>query len=727
MTGTPFATVDSPGPGPASLPWAQLRAGVRKRESEALSAVSAACAQPADTVFLTAVALTLYRYGSGGSVSVLAPSQGEERGEGRIVEVALTPSLTISPTMTVRQLVAHVAEQWRAARPPACEARAPRNAETGLPEVFRADLQRCLVAPAAQFAARAVADGDACIAFTLCAAVAKASVAVHYRADLLDRRLAGQLARHVLRTLSGMAGKLDHPVACCAILSPGQRQRIVDWARGPVRDYPLQGGLKDLFERRARSAPDAVALVDEGGQGARSIRYGELNRFADALAHELRQAGIRQGSRVAVALRRSIESVGALLAIIKTGAVFVPLDDSYPEAYVRRILQEVAPGAVLAAPEDAERLAGVCAGCAGATLVPVRWPQHQAEAYPDPEGAVEADADFLILYTSGSTGQPKGVVHRQRQVLNRLYWMWEAYPFAAGEVMCQRSPLTVMPSIWELLGGLLRGVPTVIASREVARDPACMTELVARHGVTRMTLLPSLLLRLLEREGAEGSLACLRAVTVGGEMAPGSLYRTFRRKLQQCVLIEDYGCTEVNTIWHEAVGARDAGVEASPGGRPIANLGAYVLDRCGHLAPPGLIGEVTVAGGSLAAGYVGCPGAYEERFVENTVDPSMGPLLYRTGDLAYYRFSGTLELVGRADHQMKIRGIRVEPSEIEEALARHEAVDECCAVCRPDPRDGDELVVFLVPRQGARIGATELRAFLSERLPSFMIPNRVLV
>jgi amino acid adenylation domain-containing protein len=541
-----------------------------------------------------------------------------------------------------------------------------------------------------------------------------------------------------------------------AALTTGEIQAILRDSRGPAHAYPWCGGLRALFEQQARATPDAVAVVDENS-GGRRISYAELDRYTDDIAAQIVAGGVRAGDRVIVFMERTIEAVGALVAIIKSEAVYVPVDGSFPAPYVQRIFDEIRTAVVLTDSLGGERLSDVESG---APVVELRWPRsppRHSEARPQAAstesiawalrsmdsgpaatrrpgttgprlsvGQDAADAAFLTIYTSGSTGEPKGVVHRQRQVLNRLHWMWETYPFETGEVMCQRSPLGVMPSLWELLGGLLRGVPTVIASREVVRDPARLADFIARHGVTRMTINSSSFLKLADAARATGGLGFLRVVTIGGEMFAPDFYDRFHAAAPQAVMIEDYGSTETNTVWHYAVAPGDHPVTEPPGGRPIANVGAYILDRDGRLAPSGAIGELAVAGVSLAIDYVGKPEQYARTFVPNHVDPSMGAFLYRTGDLAWRQADGSIRLVGRADHQLKIRGLRVEPSEAENTLLTHADVEAGCVAQVADPDGGGELVALVVCRPQRRVAAAHIRTFMAGRLPPHMVPGRIL-
>ncbi|MDX0870289.1 AMP-binding protein [Sinorhizobium medicae] len=722
--------------------------------------------RPGDVVSLGAAALMLGRYGMGEDGVVLSLA-GDGRGD---PFVAINPGL--APGQTITQLLELIAGQAvnsmgigdaKAAGQYTSPSLAP-DLRRDI-DVFEPGCHRCLViwlgdglddgGPDGRLenARRAIAEGLATIVFMLAEGVNGLSLRLDYRPNILGRRLAKRMAVHLVRTLVQMGHGLDQSVEHCQIISTSEQRLLLNWARGPVRKYPFEHGLKALFESRVRGNPQAIAIVDEDLDGqveamaCRSITYGELDCLANDIGRDMRDAGVAPGDVVAIRMRRSIDYLGALLAAIKVRAVVLPIDDSYPDDYVRHMLQETAAVAICLSSKDARAIASLPVPRA----ILIDW-QSSRPAFFRPGSAVhddamaghqdggtardsgslaneadEANSRFLIMYTSGSTGKPKAVVHCQRQVLNRLHWMWETYPIMAGELFCQRSPVSVMPSIWEFLGGLLSGAPTVIAPASVARDPALLADFLARHRPTRFTILPSLLSRLLERDTAGRDLASLRVVTIGGEMFSPELYGAFRKLLPACLFVEDYGCTEVNTIWHYALEPRERKISALPGGRPIANLAVYIVDRFGQLAPRGTIGELAVAGASLAVEYLGAPKEYVQRFTANRIDPSSGPQLYHTGDLGFLGTAGSIRLAGRADHQLKVRGMRIEPSELETVMLQHQAVAECCAVVRKDDREGGELVLFLVPRDGACISASECRAFLADRLPAFMTPTQVVM
>jgi amino acid adenylation domain-containing protein len=697
----------------------------------AMSAINSENGYSWEATLSTAVALTLLRYGHENGISLLVGTRDAAvvAGYPRLLQIPWEPGSTLreilnsiaaAMTTSPRQDTGNRVE-FRNSRTPFLT-RDTFPTDSVLLGVSEAPNQSA--DPAVTLAESAIAKRLANYSLLLFRRRdVTSTLVVRWQHGEINGQLAAQFASHVLQSLTSMASTLDRSAAFCPILTDAEAEGLLTSSRGPVRDYPLDGGLKALFERQARATPNAIAVLDEEkSETIRAIQYGELNQFANGVALRLRSAGAQQGKCVAVFLERSIEAVGAIVAIIKSGAIYVPIDVSFPDSYLRKILAETQAVAVLTDDNGAERLAKLKQG-----PVPllVAWPSSLDQQWADPDDIGDANSTFLTVYTSGSTGVPKGVVHSQRQVLNRLHWMWEAYPFADREVMCQRSPIGVMPSVWELLGGLLRGVPSAIASRDVTRDSSRLAKFLAQHKVTRMTINSSSFLRLVAVRGAERDLATLQHVIIGGETFGPDFIATFRRTLPDCVMIEDYGCTEANTILHYAVTPHDTPLDRPPGGRPIANVGAYVIDRYGQLAPPCAIGELGVTGVTLAITYLEQPDQYGRVFVENKIDPQTGPILYRTGDLAYRDQDGSIRLVGRSDHQLKIRGMRVDPSEVESVLYTHGTIDACCVTSVPDRYGFGELVAYVVRRSGRSSTGREIKSFVDRRLPSFMVPTRV--
>ena len=528
--------------------------------------------------------------------------------------------------------------------------------------------------------------------------------------DAVPQQIVGGFLRHLRDSLQDILSQSDTAVRECGRPRGSELRQILGRSHGPNCDWPKDEGIADLFVAQARKTPTMTALV-ERGDGLRKTTYRALEGSAGAIAAALLEAGVRKGSHVLIALPRGQSAVASLLAVAALGAVYVPVDPLFPAVYIEQIVSRVAPVAIV----TMRTVQPIGEGVATLFVEDVGYAQSlQLEARSQ-------DDKFAIFFTSGSTGRPKGVVHAQFQFLNRVRWMWQAYPFASSEVVCHRSPLTVMPSAWELLGGLLAGRPTAIASQEIGRDPAALAAFLAEARVSRITVLPSLLWRLLEQPQLPD---CLRLVTVGGEMMPPDLPARFRDRLPDAMLLEDFGCTETNTIWHEVICASNQ--KEGEGGRPISNMAAYVLDRWGAPARRGMIGRLAVAGCSLASEYLNDPEMTTARFSE-PCGAEPGKRLFQTGDLAVVTEGHALRAVGREDFQLKIRGLSVDPSEIEVAAASAAGIAACAAVSAPAPREGGELVLFVELETGIELDVQVLRDLIAARLPEFMVPTRIIL
>jgi amino acid adenylation domain-containing protein len=536
-----------------------------------------------------------------------------------------------------------------------------------------------------------------------------------YNADLFERETIRRMSGHFGVLLAAMAANPDERVATAPILTEAERRRILfDW-NDTARAYPADRRLHELFEERVERSPRAVALRD----GSRQIEYRELNSDANRLARHLRSNGVGPGSIVGVCLDRSARTVAALLAVFKAGAAYVPLDPAYPDERIAFLVKDSGARAVLTETRSAPRLPRD-------SVREFRLDEIASVVGEEDDGNLLTSGNSedlaYVIYTSGSTGAPKGVEAVHRASVNRFAWMWEAYPFAEGEVCCQKTTLSFVDSIWETFGPLLAGVPSVILSQEEVRDPRVLVPRLSAEGVSRIVLVPSLLSAVLDSgiELAE-TLSKLKWWVTSGETLPLDLYRRFREALPDAVLINLYGSSEVSadvTCWDSR---GPEAVHSVPIGRPISNTQVYVLDDRRQPAPIGVPGELYVGGDGLARGYRNRSDMTQERFVPDPFHGATGARLFKTGDRARYLPEGDLEYLGRNDHQVKIRGYRIELGEIEAALQDHPSVDR--AVVAVDKSSGEtRLVAYVVAVGRVEKDARPLRAVLATRLPEFMIP-----
>jgi amino acid adenylation domain-containing protein len=521
-----------------------------------------------------------------------------------------------------------------------------------------------------------------------------------------------QMAGHLATLIREMTARPDARLHDVSLLTHAERHRVlVEWnttASPGYDDIPLM----ELLEKQAEQTPDAVAFIDGGSRA--SVR--EVHERSNQLAHCLASQGVGAATIVGVSCERSVEAVIAFLAVLKLRAVFLPLDPSYPRDRLAYMVADAGATVVLGL---------------DASLAPAARALAWSEVWPDaarrstkPVGPHATPADLAyIIYTSGSTGRPKGVAVEHRAVLNRLVWMWREYPFAPGETGVLKTALNFVDAFWEMLGGLLQGVPTVVARQSVVADPNAFIELLAAHAVTRLWFVPSFLELLLESCPDIGRrLPALRFWSSGGEPLSADLYRRFQRGAPGAVLYNVFGTSE---LWDATVfdPRRDGPVtDCVPIGRPIANTEAFILDRQHQPVPIGLTGTLYIAGASVARGYVNQDALSRQHFIPHPFSSEPGARLYDTGDLARFRQDGVIEYVGRRDLQLNLRGFRVEPSEIEILIDSHPSVRESVVVCR-QARDRDQrLVAYVVPGNGS--GDTKkLLAYLSEWLPSFMMPS----
>ncbi|MEU4770263.1 non-ribosomal peptide synthase/polyketide synthase, partial [Actinosynnema sp. NPDC023794] len=519
---------------------------------------------------------------------------------------------------------------------------------------------------------------------------------LEYRTDLFDHGTARALATRLVRLLARAVSEPDAPVTALDLLDPAEADRTRELGRGP--DHPPPGvGLVERLQAVAAAAPHRPALLF----GDLVLDHGELNRRANRLAHELIARGVGPGTSVAVALPRSAELVVALLAVRKTGAAYVPIDPDHPADRIGHVLTDARPVLVLTATPDA------------AAAVPELVPGDFADR-PDTDPtdadrsrpAHGADAAYTI-YTSGSTGRPKGVVVPVDALDNFLVAMARHFPMDHRDTLVAVTTAAFDIAALEVFLPLLAGARVVVAPREAVLDPKVLAALITSVDATVLQATPSLW-RALASE-APGALRGLR-VLVGGEALPPDLAARLRAEAVEVTNL--YGPTET-TVWSTARRLDDRPGAPSIGA-PIDNTQVYVLDRWLRPALPGVAGELYIGGLGLARGYHDRPGLTAQRFV---ADPfgEPGGRLYRTGDLARWAPDGQLEYLGRVDHQVKVRGFRVELGEIEATLTAHPDVTAAAVVLHRDA-----LVAHVVA--DGPVDRDSLRARLVAALPDYMVP-----
>ncbi|WP_062646072.1 non-ribosomal peptide synthetase [Streptomyces maremycinicus] len=516
------------------------------------------------------------------------------------------------------------------------------------------------------------------------------------------------LAAHQVRFLGLLerlaTGDPHLPLAAHAIVTPAERDLVVEEFNRTDRPVPATT-LIGPIEAQAARTPDATALV----YGTESLTYAELDARANRLAHHLQALGAGPGTTVAVSVPRSTELIVALLAVLKAGAAYLPLDPDYPAPRLAYMLEDASP--VCAVTDRAGRLPE------GPTpVVSLAGLDLSARSAVTPARALTPAHPAYVIYTSGSTGRPKGVVVSHRAIDNRLRWMQHAYPLDAGDRVLQKTPSSFDVSVWEFFWPLRTGATLVVAEPGGHRDPAYLARLIREQAVTTCHFVPSMLQVFLAEPGAADCRAVLRRVFASGETLPRETANAFGRVLPEAGLHNLYGPTEaaVDVSYHACA---PQGAGPVPIGRPVWNTRLYVLDAARQPCPPGVQGELFLAGRQLADGYLGRAELTAARFVDDPFGPP-GGRMYRTGDLARWSADGEVEYLGRTDHQVKLRGQRVELGEVEAALAARPGVDGSCAVVVED-----RLVGYVT----GDADAVAVRAALARELPEHLVPAVVVV
>jgi amino acid adenylation domain-containing protein len=539
------------------------------------------------------------------------------------------------------------------------------------------------------------------------------SGALEYNTDLFDDTTIDRMTGHFQTLLESVVGRPEQSIWNLPILTPKERQQLlVDWNQ-TQRNFP-QASIHELFEAQAALTPEATALVFE----KQRLTYAELDRRSDQVAHYLSALGVGLETVVGICVERSLEMVVGLLGILKTGAAYLPLDPSYPKARLAFMLDDSRVPVLL----TQRRLAGNLPEH-GARLACLDEFEFPASEFPRIRSGATSENAAYMIYTSGSTGAPKGVLGLHGGAINRFHWMWETYPFDAGEVCCQKTSLSFVDSIWEIFGPLLRGIPNVLIPEDVVKHPLRLVQLLAENQVSRIVLVPSLLRILLDTYSDLGSrLPRLKYWVSSGETLPLELAQLFRERVPEGILLNLYGSSEVtaDATWYDT--RTNQSPSNVPIGRPIANMRVYLLDSHREPVPVGVTGEVYVGGRGLARGYFDRADLTAEKFI---LDPFRGDgeRLYKTGDLARYLPDGNIEFLGRRDHQVELRGFRIELGEIETALTQHPDVRETVVLLREDTLGERRLVAYIVPRDEQSLTNPVLRRYLRTRLPEYMIPS----
>jgi amino acid adenylation domain-containing protein/non-ribosomal peptide synthase protein (TIGR01720 family) len=570
----------------------------------------------------------------------------------------------------------------------------------------------------------AVGSGTAKFDLTLSLGASPAGLAglANYNRDLFEAVTVQRFTRQLETLLGALVARPEEPLSGLPLLTGGERHQILVEHNDTAVAEPDEMRLHRLVERQAERSPGAVALAWEGG----SLSYAGLDARSNRLARRLRRLGAGPDVPVAICAERSPDLVVGLLAILKAGGTYLPLDPSYPRERLELMVEDALSGVKAPVLLAQQGLAHLFAGSPAAArthlvLLDGEEDAGAGESTGSLDGGAGPDHLAYVIYTSGSTGRPKGVMNTHRAICNRLLWMQEAFGLTSADRVLQKTPVSFDVSVWELFWPLLTGARLVLARPGGHRDGAYLVRLIEEQEITTLHFVPSMLQAFLEEPDVERCRS-LRRVIASGEALPADLVRRFFARLPATELHNLYGPTEaaVDVTAHACTPGAHATV---PIGRPIANVGIWLLDSAFEPVPAGVPGELYIGGVALARGYLGRPEMTAERFVPHPAGERPGARLYRTGDLARRLPDGRIEYLGRTDHQVKLRGFRIELGEIEAALAGCPGVREAVVVARRDPPGETRLVAYVVPAGEPGPAGTELRDRLRERLPDYMVPT----
>ena len=481
-------------------------------------------------------------------------------------------------------------------------------------------------------------------------------------------------------------------------------------------DQHAEHSIAALFEEQVERSPQSIAFIHNGHE----ISYQELNSRANQLGHYLIEKGVTPEAPVGVRMSRSIEMVVAILGVLKAGGAYVPLDPGYPERRLAYMVKDAQIKIVLNEQHTEGGLDGY-----GVEVVSLdeRWGEISKRATSNPVRNITGYNLAYVIYTSGSTGEPKGVMGLHKGAINRFKWMWEAFPFDDSERCCQKTSFSFIDSVWEIFGGSLKGVPTVILGDDVAKDAAELVKELQRQEITRIVVVPSLLRAILQTgDGLKERLSNMKLWVSSGEALTEDLKQEFQQIMPEARLLNLYGSTEVTADATSYEIKEENRSEKIAIGRPILNTDIYILNGRMQMVPLWGKGELYIGGDGQARGYLGKPDMTAVRFLPNPFSEESGARLYRTGDIGRFRSGGVIEYLARADQQVKVRGYRIELGEIEAELKRIGRINQAVVTVREDGIKGKMLVGYVVEAEG-EVRTSDLRKELRERLPDYMVPS----
>jgi amino acid adenylation domain-containing protein len=538
-----------------------------------------------------------------------------------------------------------------------------------------------------------------------------------YSTDLFEHATIARMVGHFRTLLQSALETPGQAVSLLPLLTAAERDQIlVEWNDSAVK-YPGIECVHELVEAQVRRTPDAVAVTCNN----QSLTYAELNQRANQLAHYLVASGVQTGSLVAIYMDRSLDMLLAVLATLKSGAAYVPLDPMYPRDRLAFMLSDSSPAVLLTQQKMLDQLPP---DVANAICIDSAWDDIAKQSAENVQSGATRKNLAYVIYTSGSTGKPKGVCLPHRALTNLIFWQWDNSHLPQSSRTIQFTSLSFDVSFQEIFSTWCSGGTLVVVSEALRRDPISLLRFLREENIARLFLPFVALQHLAEIAQEEKDLPNLFEIITAGEQlrVTRHLAALFRR-MPQCKLYNHYGPSESHVVTSfRMTGVPDTWPSLPPIGKPIANTQIYILDPFLNPVPVGVSGELYIGGISLANGYLNRPELTAERFTPDPFARTPGSRLYKTGDVARMLPDGNIECLGRSDHQVKIRGFRIELGEVETALTQHSAVRQAAVAVREDIPGDKRLVAYLVSNADD-LDIRELRGYLARFLPEYMVPS----
>jgi surfactin family lipopeptide synthetase A len=536
-----------------------------------------------------------------------------------------------------------------------------------------------------------------------------------YFTDLFEKEFIHRMIKNLETLICNIVENPKRKISDIEYLSPQEKHMLIDSLNNTKRNYDYSLSISQLFEKQVEKSPKKVAYMYEH----ETITYEKLNVWSNKLANYLKSKGVKPGNYVAICIDKSLDMIIGILAILKLGATYVPLDLDYPLLRLQEIIQDTNVN-YLITKESVDKFHNFNGT---KIFIDKENDSINKEDSNNIEERFNINHIFNIVYTSSSTGKAKGVQIRSKSVLNRLNWMWEKYPFKSKDTAVFQKSYALVAASWEIFGALLKGIPTLILTKKDILDSSILWRKINKYKVSYLLANPVLIQGIIDQGKLhKGEELSLRLVTTSAEPISVNIVLQWNEIFPHIPLLNLYGSTECssNALAYESKFINN-NFHRVPIGRPLSNTKIFIINQYRRLVPYGVLGEMCVSGECLSKGYLNLNDLNKEKFIEVSYLEGDKKIIYKTGDLARYMNDENIELIGRKDNQVKIRGFRVELNDIEFALQRHEQIKRCAVKLFENKEGNKYLVAYIEGRKDINI--SELRRFLSKYVPEYMIPS----